>query len=62
MTDWEITQAMIVYGGGFVSALGELWRRGDAHNQERLKATFADYWELYEEIASQRRESLKAMR
>lgn len=49
--DWEITAAMITYGGGFVAALGALYRRADPMNQVRLKAAFPEYWQEYAELA-----------
>lgn len=46
-SDHEITEAMIVFGGSFVAGLGVLFRRADLVNQDRLKATFPEYWESY---------------
>ena len=46
-TDHEITEAMIVFGGGFVSQLGKLFRQGDAENRKILKEAFAIYWKEY---------------
>ena len=51
MTDHQITEAMLTYGGSFVQALVQAWRCADSHNQARLKATFFDYWEQYRELA-----------
>src|SRR6185295_17117448 len=42
MTDWDITAAMIGYGGSFVAGLGKLFRQADAINQAKLKATFPE--------------------
>ena len=50
-TDHEITEAMIVYGGDFVSALGRLWRQADSQNKHRLKEAFPEYWESYRDSA-----------
>ena len=47
MTDDEITEAMMRYGGGFVADLGALFRRADAENQAILKAAFPHYWIEY---------------
>jgi hypothetical protein len=60
MTDWEITAAMIAYGGGFVQDLALLWRRGDVHNQATLKAAFPEYWAEYEQIGRTRRDAMKS--
>jgi len=54
--DWAITEAMIVYGGGFVQQLGALYRQADEDNQRRLKAAFTEYWARYREIAAMRPE------
>lgn len=51
MTDYDITGAMIVYGGSFVQALARAWRCADAANQAKLKAAFPEYWEQYRGIA-----------
>ena len=45
-TDYEITEAMITYGGAFVSRLGELYGHADRENQAILKRAFAHYWEI----------------
>jgi len=51
--DWNTVEAMICYGGGFVAALGQLYRRADPQNQARLKGAFPEYWRSYTEIARQ---------
>ena len=56
VTDDEIADAMIIYGGSFVSALGGAFRRADATNRERIKVAFADYWERYRELVSFRQD------
>jgi len=56
-TDEEITRAMMIYGGHFVSGLGELFRRADTENQQILKSAFADYWEEYRKLWLIRRET-----
>ena len=48
--DFDITTAMIRFGGGFVKKLGETWLHGDMQNKARLKAAFPDYWEEYRHI------------
>lgn len=50
--DYDVTEAMIVYGGGFVSGLGHLFRQADPVNQRKLKAAFPEYWNTYREIAA----------
>jgi len=49
-TDYEITEAMLIYGGRFVSALGALFRCADSENQQILKAAFPHYWVEYREL------------
>lgn len=53
ITDFEVTQAMLVYGGGFVHALGNLIRAADATNKAKAKAAFPELWTRYAEIAKQ---------
>ena len=50
-SDHDITEAMIVYGGGFVAGLGRLYRTADAENREKLRAAFLEYWQEYDEVA-----------
>jgi hypothetical protein len=57
VTDYEITDAMIVYGGHFVSKLGRLFRLADEHNQAKLKAAFPEYWREYATLAELKQRS-----
>ena len=50
-SDFEITDAMLCFGGSFVAALGALWRLADDDNRGRLKAAFEDYFREYAELA-----------
>lgn len=47
LTDFEITDAMIAFGGSFVSGLGRLWRQADALNKTKLQDAFPEYWQSY---------------
>jgi hypothetical protein len=38
-------------GGGFASALGLAYQRGDRENQARILGAFADLFEKYRELA-----------
>ena len=51
ITDHEITEMMIRYGGGFVSGLGKLYRQADSDNQRILRAAFPHYFSDYMAIA-----------
>jgi hypothetical protein len=62
VTDWDTTEAMIVYGGAFVGGLGMLWRVADPTNRIKLEVAFLFHFEKYRELAEQRREALKAIR
>lgn len=53
--DFDTVDAMIRYGGGFVSALGVAWRKADADNQRRLRTAFPEYWEKYRAVAADQR-------
>ncbi len=55
VTDHDIVDAMITYGGGFASRLGKLYRYADARNQKKLKAAFPEFWKQYAEIVEMRR-------
>lgn len=46
-----VPEAMIRAGGGFVKALGHLFRKADLENQNILKTAFDFYWDDYREIA-----------
>jgi hypothetical protein len=49
--EWEITEAMIVFGGSFVQTLGRLIRQADMDNKRRLVSAFPEYIEQYKELA-----------
>jgi hypothetical protein len=57
---WHVTEAMIIYGGGFVQGLGRLFRSADADNQKRLIAAFPEYFKEYTAIARQRESQLES--
>lgn len=46
-TDYDIADAMMAMGGGFVKRLGELWHHADDDNKWRLKNAFPEYWRDY---------------
>jgi hypothetical protein len=46
--DYLILVAMAEYGGSFVQQLSKLAIAADATNFEKLKVTFANYWEEYD--------------
>lgn len=47
ITDYDVTQAMLTYGGSFIEKLARAFRAADARNQARIKDAFADYWQEY---------------
>jgi hypothetical protein len=49
--DWNVTEAMIRYGGSFVQGLGNLYRRADDDNKARLKTAFPEYFRQYQRLA-----------
>ena len=51
MTDYQVVETMITYGGSFVQALGKAYRCADQWNQERLKAAFPNLFDEYRELA-----------
>jgi len=50
-TEAEILSAMDGYGGGFVKALAEAYRRGDMNNRFIIRTAFRHYWEQYSTMA-----------
>lgn len=50
MTDKElnVVKKMEKYGGSFVQALAICFYRADYINFEKLKTTFSEYWNQYE--------------
>lgn len=50
---FEVAQAMVDHGGGFVHDLGLLLRRADIDNAFRLRFAFPDYWAKYLAISRQ---------
>lgn len=51
VTDYQIVQAMLKFGGSFARALGEAFTRADAVYFARLRGAFPDIWAEYEEYA-----------
>lgn len=45
---WTI-QAMVKYGGSFVKGLAAAALHADRHNLAKIKATWPEYWEDYQE-------------
>jgi ABC-type transporter MlaC component len=60
MTDYEITAAMIMYGGSFAAQLGRLFRLADPENQQKLKAAFPEYFIQYHDLALTRLQQRRA--
>lgn len=50
-SDMKVIQAMIRFGGSFVSNLGKAALSADANNLQRIKDAFPEYWEQYTEMA-----------
>ncbi len=50
--DYDITEAMLLYGGSFVEALAMAFRKADVSNEIRIKAAFPEYWREYREKAA----------
>lgn len=55
VTDYEVVNAMSIYGGSFARAIAEAAQRADRDNLSRLKAAFPDLWDEYREMALSRR-------
>jgi hypothetical protein len=48
--DMDVVEQMEKYGGSFVQALAVCFRRADPNNLVKLKETFAEYWQQYEQM------------
>lgn len=46
----KVSKNMIRYGGSFVICLGEALLHADEINQQKIKTTFAEYWQQYKEM------------
>lgn len=51
ISDYDVAQTMIRFGGSFVAALAQAWCRADDRNQQRIQEAFPDYWTEYRELA-----------
>ncbi len=47
----EVAQAMIYYGGSFISHLGQALLRADASNTKKIRRAFHKYWKTYSDLA-----------
>ena len=45
VTEYDVTKAMMTYGGGFVSGLGKLYCQADAENRRRLQRASRSWWD-----------------
>ena len=54
VTEDEIVDVMVFYGGSFVRALGRLYLVADAVNRRRVVDAFPDYFDEYREIVKAR--------
>ena len=59
LTDYEVTEAMIQFGGSFVRGLGELYRRADEHNKAKLRMAFPEYFAEYRDLAIRTSKEMK---
>jgi hypothetical protein len=51
ITDYDVAEAMAVYGGSFIKNLAGCVRTADAINLAKIKATWPEYWATYTNIA-----------
>ncbi len=57
ITEWDIADALIRYGGSFAQGLGHLYRRADEDNRRILRHAFHKLWEDYRQIVQEARET-----
>lgn len=55
-TDYDITEAMLKYGGSFVVALAQAARRADKINLAKIKTTWPECWAQYNDLANKDKE------
>jgi len=48
--DWQVVEAMSVYGGNFVRCLAAAFKAADPTNFKKLKDAFAVVWQEYTEL------------
>lgn len=48
--DYKTVENMEKYGGSFVKALAECARRADPINLRKIKDTWSEYWNQYENM------------
>lgn len=51
ISDYDVIEAMLKYGGSFIQSLARCWQAGDYINQEKLKTAFPEYWSQYSSLA-----------
>jgi hypothetical protein len=62
MTDDDVLAAMERYGGSFIYALAQCFRRADEDNRYVLRAAFPTYWAQYAELAERAEQRKDAVR
>jgi len=55
ISDFDVAQAMVSYGGNFMQAIGVAWKRADQINANRLQAAFAEEWAAYRDLVALKR-------
>ena len=50
---FAIGQAMIVYGGSFMSNIGRALQNADSENQRKIQKTWPEDWQRYRNMAVQ---------
>lgn len=48
--DYKTVENMEKYGGSFVQALAQCARRADRINLAKIKSTWSEYWNQYEQM------------
>lgn len=56
VTDSEIVEAMLMFGGSFAKALAHAYQLADPMNQARIKGAFPDLWASYAKMVRMRRQ------
>lgn len=53
--DFRVVATMTQHGGSFVCALADAFRRADRENFIKLKTTFSEYWEKYDQMSKSKK-------
>lgn len=51
ISEYDVANAMVRYGGGFAEGLGRLYFSADDNNRAKIKAAWPELWAEYRDLA-----------